>query len=366
MVSHKPDGAPLGRKRSRGWLGIAALAAASMLLSSCGIFRTDPAGAEILEQSLPADWIMLTDNANVEGFQSVNIDGDEPGEWLLFFHYDGVGGASNGPIGGVIYDGQQDTSLYNPDTVIPIPLQPLAFFVPYRLLPDWMAGKGQGYLGETNVRWEQIPADAAAGSPAELVIVGEAPGGDKRLTLTRWAGPTQGYALSHFVGSYSVTMPDWEEGEGQRIDRVETLDVFADRSKLCRKTVWTRQGVSLAFSSTPQTISFCLGGVPDQPTYPEAVVLGWLLADRPDLAATPEVQTALRQLVPRTPDQVITLAFPGEADVTGTGNSTVSQMVVESQIVLDGALQTIRWRLREQLPPDGKTTRWRIESAEPG
>ena len=99
------------------------------------------------------------------GFQEINIDeagpnkeAEEDGEseWLYFFHYDNSpSDATNGPIGGIIYDAQQGTEIYNPDVTIPFPFQPAAFFVPYRLLPDWVEGKGQGYLGDTDVTLEQ-------------------------------------------------------------------------------------------------------------------------------------------------------------------------------------------------------------------
>ncbi len=54
------------------------------------------------------------------GFQEINIDeagpnkeAEEDGEseWLYFFHYDSPSDATNGPIGGIIYDAQQGTEL---------------------------------------------------------------------------------------------------------------------------------------------------------------------------------------------------------------------------------------------------------------
>lgn len=65
-------------------------------------------------------------------------------EWLYFFHYDNQP-AGAGPVGGIIYDAQQTV----------VAEQPAAYFVPYRLLPDWRAGKGQGYLGDVTVSWSQ-------------------------------------------------------------------------------------------------------------------------------------------------------------------------------------------------------------------
>ena len=104
----------------------------------------------------------MVDN-KAQGFQQVNIDGDDVDEWLYFFHYDGQGD-KKGPIGGIIYDAQQDVDSQ----------QPAAFFVPYRLLPDWREGKGQGYLGETSVAGSQarIDPNSTTASADELVVKG--------------------------------------------------------------------------------------------------------------------------------------------------------------------------------------------------
>lgn len=361
MTGSKTPGRGAGR-----WRLWAAILAAAGLLSSCGLFRSDTASStDILQASLPADWTLMTEPDNVDGFQTISIDGDDASEYLLFYRYDAAEGAANGPIGGVIYDGQDDTSVYNPDTVIPMPLQPLAFFVPYRLLPDWMAGKGQGYLGDSSVTWEETPGEPEAGFAPELVVTGSGAGGATRLSLFRWLGVTQGYGVTYFQGSYSVSMPGWEAGEGQRINQVVTLDAFNDRSKLCSQVNWSRQGASPQFSATPSTVVFCLGAVPQQPTYPEAVVLAWLMTGNPQLAISQQVQDQIKLVVPNPPEQVITLVHPGVATVTGTGAATSSTMAVDSTIVLNGVQRTVKWQLSEVLASQGDgTTRWRITSAQ--
>lgn len=370
IISQALPGFRFGRRtvRSSRGLLIAVLSVAALLLSSCNLFQSDSSTTEILQQNLPEDWVPVTGDASVEGFQTVNIDGDAEMEYLLFYHYDGTPDPSNGPIGGIIYDGQQDTSVYDSETSIPIPLQPLAFFVPYRLLPDWTAGKGQGYLGDSTVTQEQTPddEDPATDFSPELIVVGSGASGANRLSLFRWLGLTQGYGVSYFQGSYSVTMPDWTPGAGQRIDKVVTLDAFTDRSKLCKRSVWTRQGTSAQFNPTPQTVVFCLGNPPPQPTYPEAVVLAWLLTeDGSNLATSPEANALLRQVVPAVPQQIVSLSYPGEATITGTGNDTESRMTVESTIVLDGVQQVNHWQLQEIWASDGDgTTCWRIDSVD--
>lgn len=346
---------------------IAATMLAAVLLSSCGVFQSNTSSStDILQQNVPDDWTLMTDPDSVTGFQDISIDGDDDTEYLLFYRYDAAPDADNGPIGGIIYDGQQDTSIYDPNTSIPIPLQPLAFFVPYRLLPDWTPGKGQGYLGDSSITWETTPvSETDAGFAPELVIIGSNASGQNRLSLFRWLGVTGGYGVNYFQGSYSVTMPNWSPNTAQRIDKVVTLDAFTDRSKLCKQTEWTRQGSSAQFSPTPQTVVFCLGAIPEEPTYPEAVVLAWLMTGDPKYATSQEAQNQLKLAVPGNPQQIVSMAYPGAAEISGTGNETQSQMFVESTFVLDGVQQTVRWRLLEQLATGAKgTTRWRIDSVQ--
>ena len=204
--------------------------------------RRDPA------QYLPSDWTAMESH---RGFQEINIDeagpnkeADEDGEseWLYFFHYDNPPGATNGPIGGIIYDAQQGTEIYNPDVTIPFPFQPSAFFVPYRLLPDWVEGKGQGYLGDTDVTLEQTTLLGKGGKSDELLFLGDGPGGGvTRITIFRWLGKTKGYGVSYFQGSYSAAIVG-ERVVGNAVQQVQTLNALNDRSVLCEKTVWTRQG----------------------------------------------------------------------------------------------------------------------------
>ena len=338
----------------------------AMLLSSCNLFQSDNSGStDFLMQTLPLDMTPMTEPATVDGFQQISIDGDEAQEYLLFYYYDSQDEATNGPIGGIIYDGQDNTAIYDPDTVIPMPMQPLAFFVPYRLLPDWTTGKGQGYLGDSSVTWEVTPADPNTGFEAELVVQGAGTGPTTRLSLFHWLGPKNGYGVTYFQGSYSITMPDWTSDKDQRIDQVNTLEAFNDRSKLCSQTIWTRQGASAQFTASPQNVAFCLGAVPAQPTYPEAVVLAWLKEQNPDFALTPDTQELLKMVVPNPPEQIVSLNYPGTATVTGTGNSTESTMEVETTIVQDGVQQTVKWQLREVIAAEGGgTTRWRIVLAQ--
>ena len=74
-------------------------------------------------------------------WQSINIDGDDAPEYLLFFTYD------NDQVGAVIYDEQIGSTQTTSPTPVPVPNQPSGLYVPYRLEPDYWAGAGSvGYI----------------------------------------------------------------------------------------------------------------------------------------------------------------------------------------------------------------------------
>lgn len=359
-------------RRSRTPLWAVGLLIVAILLSACNRRNDTPTSGEILAQYLPPDWTAVE---SAPGFQEINIDEagpnketeetDEP-EWLYFFHYDSPSDEINGPIGGIIYDAQQGTELYNPDVTIPFPFQPTAFFVPYRLLPDWVEGKGQGYLGDTDVTWEQTTLLGEGGISDELLVLGNGPGGRvTRITIFRWLGKTKGYGVSYFYGSYSAAIVG-EHVLGTAVQQVQTLNALNDRSVLCENTVWTREGNTSTFAASPPAIVFCLGTPPPQPMYPEAVVLAYLLDGNIEMVL-PDSRDAVQAVVPAGTNRVVTLAYPGTASMLGTGASAVSQMIVETLIVNSQGQYTVKWQLQEQRPTSAeKTTRWRIKSAEKG
>ena len=360
------------KRRSGTLLWAVGLLIIAVLLSACRSRNTTPAGGEILIQYLPPEWTAVD---SAQGFQAINIDeagpnkeAEEDGEseWLYFFHYDSPSDEINGPIGGIIYDAQQGTELYNPDVTIPFPFQPTAFFVPYRLLPDWVEGKGQGYLGDTDVTWEQTTLLGEGGKTDELLVQGDGPGGGvTRITIFRWLGKTRGYGVSYFQGSYRAAIVG-ERVAGNAVQQIQTLNALNDRSVLCEETVWTRQGSTDTFTSGLPAIVFCLGTPPPQPMYPEAVVLAYLLAGNTDLVLSGSLDQ-VRAVVPIGTNRVVTLAYPGTASVTGSGATAVSQMIVETVIENSQGRSTVKWILQEQRPTAAeKTTRWRIKAAEKG
>lgn len=332
---------------------------ATLLLGACNRQPSDGLNPDILSNSLPADWKPWTDDDKLNGFQPVNIDGDADAEWLYFFRYDSAQGQANGPIGGIIYDAQPDAEI----------LQPAAFYVPYRLLPDWREGKGQGFLGETSVSWSQAWIDPTDQSkPAnELVVVGYSAGNvATRLSLFRWLDRDRGYGVAHFLGNYAVQTLPADRQPGVLIDQVVTLNGLNDRSRLCQRVVYTRQGDATAsFSASKPAIVFCQGGVPEQPTYPEAVVLAWLLGGQSEQLVLAGQNDALKAVLNGEVQRVVSIDYPGFADAPPTGSDAVSVMAVQTVVETGSGSMNIQWNLQERRPTgDDKTSRWRIVSAQ--
>jgi len=348
----------------RRWLPIFLLALMALLLAACNRNEDGTQTSELLSSYLPKDWVPVTVDNDVQGFQKVNIDGDEVDEWLYFFHYDGQGD-KKGPIGGIIYDAQQDV-----DTQ-----QPAAFFVPYRLLPDWREGKGQGYLGETTVSWSQARIDPdIVDRPADELVVQGYSTGDllTRLSLFRWLDTGRGYAVSHFVGNAGLLLTAGA-ADNALISQVAAFNRLNDRSRLCERVEYARQGSDLRFNATPPSILFCplaadpQVGVPDVPTYPEAVVMAWLLdtdrAKREQLVLADQ-QAAVEQSIDGDLQRVIHIQYPGTATPVNRGDF-VSEMTVQTVLETTVGQQTIQWNMVELRPnADEKTSRWRIASAQ--
>ena len=346
------------------WLSGLLLALALLALTACGNDQDGGQPSEILTQYLPEDWKPLEEGSNVTGFQQVNIDGDADSEWLYFFHYDGQGD-KNGPIGGIIYDAQQDVDSQ----------QPAAFFVPYRLLPDWREGKGQGYLGETTVSWSQARIDPdIVDTPADELVVQGYSTGDllTRLSLFRWLDAGRGYGVSNFVGNAGLLLPE-ERAEDALIDQVITFNRLNDRSRLCERVQYVRQASENRFAAGPPGIVFCplaadaQVGVPDVPTYPEAVVMAWLLgtdrAKREQLVLADQ-QAVIEQSIDGDLQRVIHIQYPGTATPVSRGEF-VSEMTVQTVLETTAGQQTIRWSVVELRPnADERTSRWRIASAQ--
>lgn len=340
------------------------MAIAATLLTACGLFRQDDPNLPVpLRELIPPEWQLLPKERGELGVQEISIDGDEDIEWLIFYYYDNPSQeGAHGPVGGVIYDAQQDTAPYDPQVVIPFPYQPSAFLVPYRLLPDWRAGKGQGYLAQANVSWDQTPL-TTDGQNQELVVWGQGAGGIvTRLSIFWWQGESVGYGVTYFSGTHRVDTPNREQG--QRVNSVVTLDSLNERSNLCSRVNYSRQGDTHRFDGTKPAIVFCQG-TPLVPTYPEAVTLAWLLDRNSDLIAGGR-ETIIENAVPDNLDRVISLTYNGTATTTGVGNAADSVEVVYATLEQAGNTTIYWFHLIEQRPQTvGDTSRFLLYNAGP-
>ena len=184
------------------------------------------------------------------------------------------------PFGGVIYDTQPGTLQPQPDN--PGPYR-TSNFVPYKLLPDYYVGKGQGYLGESTVRVLFAPAvtSGTGCKTTDINIYGYSNGPfPTRLSVFRWAGTDLGYQDAHFAGDAA-----WRRQ--LRLRDKSTAVITYNRLQNHRSVLCDGKDTSGPNLNVPtfipdaalQTIDFCFGP-PDDPVYPEGVVVD-VLRSRP-------------------------------------------------------------------------------------
>jgi hypothetical protein len=240
-----------------------------------------------LQRFIPAGWTVQADD-QIE----CDFDGDPDLERLLIYRYnetqiqkplERAGELETfGPFGGVIFDTQASS-------LAPQPSPPGAYrpasVVPYLLLPDFYPGKGEGYLGDTDVEVRLVPL---AGSDAECAaeetnVFGYTYGPlPTRLSIFRWAGREEGFQGVHFAGNARVESDILPEGSN-RITQVTTYNrLLNHRSVLCEVNRYARVDARSApsqFVFLPdagvRTIDFCFEP-PSEPMYPEGVVVALL------------------------------------------------------------------------------------------
>ncbi len=234
-----------------------------------------------LQAIVPPGWTVLSDP-----LVQCDFDGDGLLEWLVFYRYNSTtlpvpfekAGTTLtfAPYGGVIFDTQADTLQPQPDS--PGPYR-ASNTVPYKLLPDYYAGKGQGYLAETGIDVEYAPAiKAGAGcSTSEINVFGYSGGQlPTRVSVFHWAGIEAGYQVAHFPGDARV---NWTTGAEGKVNGATTYNRLQNhRSVLCDVQAFLRPDLSvLTFipNAAVQTIDFCFGA-PNDPVYPEGVVVAVL------------------------------------------------------------------------------------------
>jgi hypothetical protein len=337
-----------------------ALSVTILLLATtgCGIFQSSSGAPLELNYAgtLPASWNPLGT------WHPVNVDDDDDVEYLLLFTYD------QGQVGGAIYDSQISPDLLgvvdipatpvpSPTiTLVPVPLQPLAYYRPYRLMPSsWSysygGNVGHGFLaapgdsgnvqilapprpdgnatataeisestvaqsdeneteaGQENAESSSQQNEQSMPNPElEMMILG----GDTHLTFVWWRDQLRGYGVTQLTAQAGFSDENWQDWPSnpipiQEIDGLDPLTDYRARSQLCRITHYTRDKLSLppdpsmaglpsiSFSEENQGLTFC-NDVPAYPFYPEGVVMAYLtLAD--GAATDAELQTAAGHLL---------------------------------------------------------------------
>jgi hypothetical protein len=334
-----------------------------------------------LQDTLPAAWTVVPNT-----FKKCDFDSDGEQEYLVIYRYDNtaitntVTGATvqRTQIGGVVYDSQVNRSPERPGNLSPY--RP-AFLTPYRLLPDIYPGKGQGFLGESNVTlsyWPQ-PQPRATCAVSETAIFGYSDGSNlpTRLSLFRWAGDERGYLSAHFVGDARV-VTEANPNSTQPIQNVYTYNSFNDRSQLCYVRHYRRQAAGqLNFTQIQHdyTIDFCYAAPPD-PAYPEAVVVSTLRGHNPPVGGVNNTPTADSYFTQhaldasnfpaelaglknptRTPYRILAISNPGTLTTLPTPGTvftdTTGQMWVQGEtsvpitatIELSGTERTTVWQM---------------------
>ena len=287
------------------------------LLAGC-FNRNTPTGPQI-QDTLPDGWTPVNfGRSGLFGSESiwtpVNIDGDAPNEYLLYFMYD------NNQIGAVIYKELLDSagSGVVSATPIPAPNQPSSTFIPYRLEPSYWLGSGSaGYVADPGTPPDQLITRSVQRAPVtglessapltstqdsapvmELVIFG----GKTLLTVAWWQNSYNGYGVSQVRASAGLVNPYYQDGdESKPVESITGLDALPDplgRSVMCRQALYVRSpapeqpttlpnpyATAIRYMPTDEGIVFCLTPLPGYPFYPEGVALAFL---RPENRDVPE------------------------------------------------------------------------------
>jgi len=282
MLTYRPSLLPL-------------LVASLLLLGGCLQERQEEVTAALpLNENLPPSWTPLND------VLPVNIDGDDAREYLLYFTYDG----SNGPVGAVIYNTETDEE--------PVSDEPAAgrlstSFIPYAVLPSYQPGAGQGFIAEPGQQnaigtfpvafHESLTTDTEAGVvPDALAILG----GTNYLTWVWWQPQRDSYGVTQLHAADRFETPalepfNWETWREtpEPIRDIVTVHPLYDRNRICRRrrhrmvapaeTLPSGEPLNqILYQAFDLGMSFCRG-VPEQPFYPEGVVLAYLSTGEPSL-----------------------------------------------------------------------------------
>ena len=314
---------------------------------------------------MPEGWVAIM------SLQPVNIDHDDISESTLYYSYD------TGQIGGIIYDAQT-TPLGN--QAVPVPSQSPTYLVPYRLLPDYVGTKTNGYLSDATLEYEQVFFGTAGDNNAadtvsrdRLMVRGILNNLVNRFSIFWWIDPQAGYggATTSTAGwlSLSDTTPnDWDAwSQLEYIHQVWNWEPLADRSNLCRRSLLVLNDTSAdtapsppVFVKDPTTgdLLFCTGNMPSSPAVPEAQVLAYLRdgsATRLDPSYTNAPKFSNAKVFRITAPADLTTVHDNQIIVTG-----------EVDFIADGQPYAMWWATEMVAPQSvNETVSWEITGLTP-
>jgi hypothetical protein len=368
---------------------------------------------DYLKSVIPRDWVPIPDQS-----RECNFDDDETSEWLVVYRYDQTAvlrpytkdaSVARGPIGAAIFDTQNN--VVPQDVGNPSPYAS-TFVIPYRLLPDFYDGKGQGYLGETRVEVVYYPVITPRDENCkveEITVLGYADSPlPTRLSMFRWQDVSTGYAGAHFAGDARVAAAVPLNGE----DTVQTVTTYNrlenHRSLLCAVRTYNRTDQqTVAFAEDPNVFSvdFCFEAPPDA-AYPEGVVVAFVRDhDRRARGDAPspltnefllQAATVPGDIVPSKQTRIIALTNPASVnrDPAGGHACTTSEVgdgvgpettpgptptsepdkgwicgretaTVETELVIGGQVRRVAWQLTSIMPEQvNGDVYWRIQAAQ--
>lgn len=322
--------------------------------------------------TLPTDLAALMPDGwtAIMPLQPVNIDHDDVGESTLYYSYD------TGQIGGVIYDAQT-TPLGN--QAVPVPSQSPTYLVPYRLLPDYVGTKTEGYLSDATLEYEQVYFGNGDNNAADtvsrdrLMVRGILNNLVNHFSTFWWIDPQAGYggatvSTAGWLSLSDTTPNDWNAwSDFQYIHQVWNWEPLADRSALCRRSLLVLNDTSAdtqpsppVFIKDPGTgdLYFCTGQLPPSPAFPEAQVLAYLIdgsATRLDPNYTNAPKFTNAKVFRITAPADLTTMHDNQIIVTGevdfdANNQKYAMWWAAEMVAPQSVNQTVSWEITDLIP----------------
>ncbi|GAB4559520.1 MAG: hypothetical protein Kow0047_05470 [Anaerolineae bacterium] len=257
--------------RRLSWFAVAVLALSSLFLAGCLAFSgVQPHRLSVnLEDVLPKEWTPVAEPVEVDLY---GPEGDGTRAWLVLYR-----DYAGGPIGAVVYEVRRSpTDLSTPwqRTTEDEP----AWLVPRAILPNTDPQmRTHGYAGDDRVEYKVRPSPDGK-KPNVLFLLGFWNGIPTQLTMARWNQAEDRFDVSHVAGTDRLTFRPgnaWEQGD-VTMEGVVIRFRRPERVPFCQESLYDIDWNLARFVYRYSQIAFCRG-IPEDPVYPEATVLTFLL-----------------------------------------------------------------------------------------